>query len=64
MTRAGQREKETYPPLKAPTGLRTGSTTSAILREEVWKLRVVRRAEEGEERERMAGERMRAAILM
>lgn len=56
----------TYPPLKAPTGFRTGNgvTTSASLLDDVWKLLVVRRAAEGVARARMAGDSMRDAIVL
>jgi hypothetical protein len=55
----------TYPPLNAPTGFRAGNAAaaSASLCEEVWKLRVVRRAAE-EEIARIAGDSMRAAIVV
>lgn len=54
----------TDPPLKAPTGFFTGKgVTSANLRVDVWKLRVARTATEGVERVRIAGERMREAIV-
>lgn len=62
-TRFATRNRRTDPPLNAPTGFRTGrgAATSANLRVDVWKLRVVRAAE-GEER-RIAGLSMRVAIL-
>jgi hypothetical protein len=55
----------TYPPLNAPTGFRAGNAAaaSASLCEEVWKLRVVRRAAE-EEIARIAGDSMRDAIAV
>jgi hypothetical protein len=55
----------TYPPLNAPTGFRAGNAAaaSASLCEEVWKLRDVRRAAEGEIA-RIAGDSMRDAIVV
>ena len=55
----------TYPPLNAPTGFRAGNAAaaSASLCEEVWKLRVVRRAAE-EERAWIAGDSIRDAIVV
>jgi hypothetical protein len=55
----------TYPPLNAPTGFRDGNAAaaSASLCEEVWKLRVARKAAEGE-KARIAGDSMRDAIVV
>lgn len=57
--------RQTDPPLKAPTGFLAGNgVASASLRVDVWKLRVVRRAAEGVEMARMAGDRMREVIVV
>lgn len=54
----------TDPPLNAPTGFRTGKgVASWNLRAELWKLRVMRREAEGDVRRRIAGEKLREAIL-
>ena len=58
-------EDRTHPPLNAPTGFRTGrGTASASLREDVWKLRVVRRVAEGSIVARIAGARIRDAMVV
>ena len=57
------RRNETNPPRKAPTGFRTGKgVASANLRDEVWKLRDVRRAADDEEIRRVDGKRIRDAM--
>lgn len=60
------REEMTYPPLKAPTGFRTGSGvfTSASLREDEAKLRDVFKTVEGEGRLRNAGVKTRGSIVV
>jgi hypothetical protein len=57
--------QSTDPPLNAPTGFRTGRgvAASANLREEVWKLRDSWIVAGVEETERIAGNRMRDAMI-
>ena len=53
----------TYPPLKAPTGFRTGKgIASANRRGDVWKLRDMRREADGVEMRRIDGRRVRDAM--
>ncbi len=64
MLEAADGVTNTYPPLNAPTGFRTGNgETSANLRGEVWKLRVAFNVAAGVDK-RMAGLRMRVAIAV
>lgn len=56
-------QESTDPPLKAPTGFRTGKGAASVnLREDEWKLRAARRVAAGEDAARIIGDRRRDAI--
>lgn len=54
-----------YPPLNAPTGFLAGKgAASANRRDDVWKLRAIRKVADGEEVVRIACDRKRKAMVV